>query len=99
LQVHAVAVHILRPEVRRKTARRLILRKANKKYRHLVFIRSMKVRWNTTLAELARAQLLQPVRGSLFVIIYTHSSQAFDAFVSKLPNGLNGKPKQKMSLN
>jgi hypothetical protein len=54
----------------------------------------MKVRWNTTLAELARAQLLQPVRGSLFVIIYTHSSQAFDAFVSKLPNGLNGKPKQ-----
>ncbi|KAJ7869546.1 hypothetical protein B0H14DRAFT_3440541 [Mycena olivaceomarginata] len=79
LQVHAVAVHILRPEVRRKTARRLILRKANKKYRHLVFIRSMKVRWNTTLAELERAQLLQP---------------AFDAFVSKLPNGLNGKPKQ-----
>ncbi|KAJ7883890.1 hypothetical protein B0H14DRAFT_2564660 [Mycena olivaceomarginata] len=68
LQVHAVAVHILRPEVRRKTARRLILRKANKKYRHLVFIRSMKVRWNTTLAELERAQLLQP---------------AFDAFVAQ----------------
>ncbi|KAJ7803948.1 hypothetical protein B0H14DRAFT_2612893 [Mycena olivaceomarginata] len=42
LQVHAVAVHILRPEVRRKTARRLIRRKANKKYRHLVFIRRMK---------------------------------------------------------
>ncbi|KAJ6590812.1 hypothetical protein B0H10DRAFT_1628179, partial [Mycena sp. CBHHK59/15] len=41
----------------------------------------MKVRWNTTLAELERAQLLQP---------------AFDVFVSKLPNGLTGKAKRVM---
>ncbi|KAJ7924535.1 hypothetical protein B0H13DRAFT_1601577 [Mycena leptocephala] len=39
----------------------------------------MKVRWNTTLAELERAQLLQP---------------AFDAFVSELPNGLTEKAKK-----
>ncbi|KAF8189167.1 hypothetical protein K438DRAFT_1493839, partial [Mycena galopus ATCC 62051] len=39
----------------------------------------MKVRWNTTLAELERAQLLQP---------------AFNVFVSELPNGLTGKAKR-----
>ncbi|KAJ7697274.1 hypothetical protein B0H14DRAFT_2418267 [Mycena olivaceomarginata] len=39
----------------------------------------MKVRWNTTLAELERAQMLQP---------------ALDAFVSELPNGLIGKAKR-----
>ncbi|KAJ7449761.1 hypothetical protein B0H11DRAFT_2332104, partial [Mycena galericulata] len=39
----------------------------------------MKVRWNTTLAELERAQLLQ---------------RAFDSFVSKLPTGLAGKAKR-----
>jgi hypothetical protein len=71
LQIHCVAVHILRSEIRRKTARRLIRRKVNKKYRHLVFIRSMKVRWNTTLAELERAQLLQPVR--IFLSFSRHS--------------------------
>ncbi|KAJ7714918.1 hypothetical protein B0H16DRAFT_1701898 [Mycena metata] len=41
-KVHAVAVHILRSEVRRMKARRLIRRKVDKKSRHLVFIRSMK---------------------------------------------------------
>jgi hypothetical protein len=39
LQIHCVAVHILRSEI-------------HKKYRHLAFIRSMNVRWNMTLAEL-----------------------------------------------
>ncbi|KAF8181032.1 hypothetical protein K438DRAFT_1976480 [Mycena galopus ATCC 62051] len=39
----------------------------------------MKVRWNTTLAELERAQLLQ---------------LAFDVFVGELPNGLTGKAKK-----
>ncbi|KAJ7659363.1 hypothetical protein B0H17DRAFT_1261500 [Mycena rosella] len=39
----------------------------------------MKVRWNTTLAEIKQAQLLQP---------------AFDVFVSGLPNGLTEKPKR-----
>ncbi|KAJ7708447.1 hypothetical protein B0H16DRAFT_1345051 [Mycena metata] len=39
----------------------------------------MKVRWNTTLAELERAQQLQ---------------SAFDAFVSDLPKGLTGKAKR-----
>ncbi|KAJ7508169.1 hypothetical protein B0H11DRAFT_1902484 [Mycena galericulata] len=41
-KVHSVAVHILRSEIRRKKARRLIRRKVSKEYRHLVFIRSMK---------------------------------------------------------
>ncbi|KAJ7884283.1 hypothetical protein B0H13DRAFT_2343769 [Mycena leptocephala] len=49
-KIHDVAVHILR-----KKARRLIRRKVEKKYRHLVCIRSMKVWWNTTLADLERA--------------------------------------------
>ncbi|KAJ7117991.1 hypothetical protein C8R43DRAFT_901672 [Mycena crocata] len=39
----------------------------------------MKVRWNTTLAELKRAKMLQP---------------AFDAIVDKLPDGLTGKPRK-----
>ncbi|KAJ7035955.1 hypothetical protein C8F04DRAFT_499685 [Mycena alexandri] len=39
----------------------------------------MKVRWNTTLAELERAQLLQP---------------ALDSYVNDLPSGLTGKPRR-----
>ncbi|KAF7348260.1 Reverse transcriptase-RNase H-integrase [Mycena sanguinolenta] len=76
IEIHTVAVHILRSEIRRKKARRLIRSKVQRESRHLVFVRSMKVRWNTTLAELERAQLLQP---------------AFDAYVSELPNDLTGK--------
>ncbi|KAK6992323.1 hypothetical protein R3P38DRAFT_2417271, partial [Favolaschia claudopus] len=75
-QVHAVAVHILRSEIRRKKARALICRKVKRQYRHLVFIRSMKVRWNTMHAELERAKLLQP---------------AFNAFVTEMPDSLRGK--------
>ncbi|KAJ6491089.1 hypothetical protein C8R45DRAFT_928912 [Mycena sanguinolenta] len=58
--IHYVAVYILRSEIRRKAARRLIRRKFERKSHHLVFIRSMKIRWNTILAELERAKLLQP---------------------------------------
>ncbi|KAF7346736.1 Reverse transcriptase-RNase H-integrase [Mycena sanguinolenta] len=78
-KVHSVAVHILRSEIRQKAARWLIRRKVEKTSRHLVFVRSMKVRWNTILAELERAKLLQP---------------AFDAFVNEMPNGLTGKVKR-----
>lgn len=61
-QIHAVAVYILRSEVRRKRARKLIRRKVSKKHRHLVFIRGIRIRWNTTLAEMERARLLRAVR-------------------------------------
>ncbi|KAF7296753.1 Reverse transcriptase-RNase H-integrase [Mycena indigotica] len=75
-KVHAVCVHILRSPQRRKIARKLIRRKVPKKDRHLVFMRGMPIRWNTTLAELNRAFTLQ---------------LGFDAFVDKLADGLQGK--------
>ncbi|KAJ7673606.1 hypothetical protein B0H17DRAFT_168823 [Mycena rosella] len=55
---------------------RLIRRKVAKLHRHLTFVRSMKVRWNTMCAELERAKLLRP---------------AFDAYVDDLTKNLTGK--------
>lgn len=61
-QIHASVVHILRSEIRRKKARVLIHKQADKEYRHLVFMRSMVIRWNTMYAEMRRARNLSPVR-------------------------------------
>ncbi|KAJ7910360.1 hypothetical protein B0H13DRAFT_2329481 [Mycena leptocephala] len=48
-------------------------------YRHLVLIRSMKIRWNTTCAELERAGYL---------------ALAFNEFVAKMAHGLNGQARR-----
>jgi hypothetical protein len=55
-QIHASVVHILRSEIRRKKARVLIHKLADEEYRHLVFMRSMVIRWNTMYAEMQRAR-------------------------------------------
>ncbi|KAJ7764094.1 hypothetical protein DFH07DRAFT_770501 [Mycena maculata] len=73
-------------EVRRKKARQLIRPKVSREDRHLVLIRSMKVRWNTTLAVLERAQVLH---------------QAFDVFRAAERSYRKGKegspgPQQRM---
>lgn len=54
-------VDILRSEVRRARMRRLIRQLCDETVRHLVPVRSMPVRWNTTYAEIERALLLRPV--------------------------------------
>ncbi|CAK5282950.1 unnamed protein product [Mycena citricolor] len=74
--IHSAAVYILCSEIRRKKDRRFIRRKVQRKYRHLVFVRSMRVRWNTRLAELRRAYLLRAV---------------FDYFVERMGDGFTGK--------
>ncbi|KAJ7733468.1 hypothetical protein B0H16DRAFT_1579534 [Mycena metata] len=77
-KIHETVVHILRSEIRRKKARVLIHKLADKEYRHLVFVRSMVIRWNTMYAEMRRARQLAP---------------ALDAFVADMPRGLTGKKK------
>ncbi|KAK6988651.1 reverse transcriptase-RNase H-integrase [Favolaschia claudopus] len=77
-KIHESVVHILRSEIRRKKARVLTHKLVDEDYRHLVFVRSMVVRWNTIYAELNRAR---------------HLSPALDAFVADLARGLTGKPK------
>jgi hypothetical protein len=49
--------------------RRLIRKLCAPKNRHLVPIRSMKIRWNTTYAEVLRGIDLKPVRLSCFCLI------------------------------
>jgi hypothetical protein len=61
-QLHAIVVDILASEVRRKRMRRLIRQLCDQKYKSLVPIRSMPIRWNTTLAEIERSIKLKPVR-------------------------------------
>ncbi|KAJ7910361.1 hypothetical protein B0H13DRAFT_2272566 [Mycena leptocephala] len=78
-KVHKVAVYALRSPIRRKKLRKFIRRKAEKQFRHLVLIRSMKIHWNTTFAELERARMLSP---------------AFDAFVSGMTEGLFGQARK-----
>ena len=61
LQLHAIVVDVLRSEVKRKKMRHLIRKLCAPKHRHLVPIRSMKIRWNTTYAEILRGIDLKPV--------------------------------------
>jgi hypothetical protein len=61
LQLHAIVVDVLRSEVKRKKMRHLIRKLCIPKHRHLVPIRSMKIRWNTTYAEILRGIDLKPV--------------------------------------
>jgi hypothetical protein len=44
--------------------------------------------------ELERTQLLQPVRIFWFKMFGPHVLQAFSVFVSELPNGITGNPRQ-----
>jgi hypothetical protein len=71
-QLHAVIVDILRSEVKRKKFRRLTRKLCAPKNRHLVPIRSMKIRWNTTFAEVLRGLELKPVRPRMFVKLLPH---------------------------
>ncbi|KAJ6628612.1 hypothetical protein B0H10DRAFT_2209517 [Mycena sp. CBHHK59/15] len=77
-KIHATVIHILSSEIRCKKARILIHKKCEKKYRHLVFVRSMVIRWNTMFVEMKHAHNLQP---------------ALDVFVSDMGRGLAGKAK------
>jgi hypothetical protein len=60
-QLHAIVVDILRSEIKRKKIRCLIRKLCATKNRHPVPIRSMKIRWNTTHAEIVRGLDLKPV--------------------------------------
>ncbi|KAF7378021.1 Reverse transcriptase-RNase H-integrase [Mycena sanguinolenta] len=77
-KIHASVVHILRSEIRRKKARILIYKLADQEFQHLVFMRSMVIRWNTMYAEMRRARSL---------------SAPLDAFVADMARGLSGKAK------
>ncbi|KAJ6492157.1 hypothetical protein C8R45DRAFT_1096186 [Mycena sanguinolenta] len=77
-KIHASVVHILRSEIRRKKARILIFRLADEDFCHLVFMRSMVIRWNTIYAEIRRARNL---------------SAPLDRFVADMARGLSGKAK------
>ena len=61
LQLHVIVVDVLRSEVKRKKMRHLIQKLCPPKHRHLVPIRSMKIRWNTTYAEILHGIDLKPV--------------------------------------
>lgn len=61
-QLHDNITDIMRSEVRRKRLRVLIRERCDPENQHLVPVRGMKIRWNTTYEEIKRAIKLKPVR-------------------------------------
>jgi hypothetical protein len=61
LQLHAIVVDILRSEIKRKKFQQLIRKLCEPQNKHLVPIRSMVIRWNTSYAEILRGIELKPV--------------------------------------
>ena len=90
LQLHAIVVDILRSEVKRKKIRRFIRKLCLPKHRHLVPIRGMKIRWNTTLAEISHGIELKPVCLLLYIllshpfVVSGHSPPLFRLLISGL---------------
>ena len=74
LQLHAIVVDILRSEVKRKKIHHFIRKLCLPKHRHLVPIRGMKIRWNTTLAEISRGIELKPVCLLSYTLLSHHQS-------------------------
>ena len=94
-QLHAIVVDILQSEIKRKKIRRLIRKLCALKHRHLVPIRSMKIRWNTTYAEVLRALDLKPV---FYQLSYNLSltdvcGQALNQWIDSMDQSLSGKAK------
>jgi hypothetical protein len=94
-QLHAIVVDILRSEIKRKKIRRLIRKLCAPKHCHLVPIRSMKIRWNTTYAEVLRALDLKPV---FYQLSYNLSptdvcGQALNQWIDLIDQSLSGKAK------
>ncbi|TFY75902.1 hypothetical protein EWM64_g8111 [Hericium alpestre] len=78
-KLHAIVVDILRSEPRRRRMRQYIRQLCDKDYNHLVPVKSMPVRWNTTYAEIDRTLKLKP---------------AINQWVEQLDTGTSGKAKQ-----
>ncbi|KIJ09642.1 hypothetical protein PAXINDRAFT_157843 [Paxillus involutus ATCC 200175] len=77
-QLHAIVVDVLRSDIRRKKMRKLIRQLCSEAYKHLVLVRGMEIRWNTTYAEMDRGIKLKP---------------AVNYWVDQLDSGLRGKKK------
>jgi hypothetical protein len=60
-KLHAIVVHILCTNKRRVRIKHLIVQFCEKQYHHLVPVRGMPIRWNTTYAEIDRGIKLRPV--------------------------------------
>lgn len=63
-QLHAIVVDVLRSEPRRQKMRSIIRSVCSEPYQGLTLVRGMPIRWNSTLAEIQRALLLQSVSHS-----------------------------------
>ncbi|KAF7358398.1 hypothetical protein MVEN_00889900 [Mycena venus] len=77
-KLHETVVDIHKSEIRRKRFRQITREACDKESQHLVLIRGMRIRWNTTHAEIERGTLLEP---------------ALTRWNSELPRNLTGKKK------
>ncbi|KIK72419.1 hypothetical protein PAXRUDRAFT_22012, partial [Paxillus rubicundulus Ve08.2h10] len=77
-KLHAIVVDILCSDIRRKKMCKLIRQLCDEAYKHLVLVRAMEIRWNTTYTEMDRGTKLKP---------------AVNHWVDQLDSGLTGKKK------